>query len=165
MTSEQRGLLAYISKCILGCVLVFALASIFQFPEMGWLLISLVLVLSPDGKEALALAVARIKSNLAASAVSLLVLQLSLPAVLAIAIGFIFTLVVCYLAKIMEGSRSALAAVVIVTLHEPGSFPGRTALERSFFVVSGCLLGLLVTYIFHLKLPSAVLPEPPKSPE
>lgn len=149
MNADQRGLLIYMAKCSVGCLTVFGLADWFQLPELGWLLISLVLVLSPDGKDALQLAVSRILANIAAAVASLLVLTLHLPDVGTIALGFVITLLICYVCRIMSGSRSALAGVVVIALHEEGPFTGYTALERAFFVISGCALGLIITMIFH----------------
>jgi hypothetical protein len=52
----------------------------------------------------------------------------------------------------MAGSRSALAAVVIIMLHEPGGHFWDAALQRAGSVVAGCFLGLVITFAFHRSL-------------
>ena len=52
----------------------------------------------------------------------------------------------------MAGSRSALAAVAIIILHEPGPHLWDAAAERAAMVIAGCLLGLLITFVFHRRL-------------
>ena len=48
---------------------------------------------------------------------------------------------------------ATLAAMIIILLHQEGTFAGThlwdSALSRIIAVVSGCILGLLVTYVFH----------------
>lgn len=57
MKSDHKQLLHYIAKCITGTALAFVLFSLFHFPELTWFLVSMMLVLSPDRKDAIPLAV------------------------------------------------------------------------------------------------------------
>jgi len=52
----------------------------------------------------------------------------------------------------MAGSRSALAAAVIIMLHEPGAHPWDAAVKRAASVIAGCILGLAITLVFHRRL-------------
>ncbi|HXC64331.1 MAG TPA: hypothetical protein VNZ67_08230, partial [bacterium] len=54
--------------------------------------------------------------------------------------------------KAMAGSRSALAAVVILMLREPGAHVWDGALGRLLSVAAGCVAGLLITLAFHRAL-------------
>lgn len=44
-----------------------------------------------------------------------------------------------------------MAATIIILLHEEGRHVWDTALDRVVQVLSGCVLGLLITYVFHFK--------------
>jgi uncharacterized integral membrane protein len=66
----------------------------------------------------------------------------------------------------MAGVRSALAAVVIIQTHGPASIQMAEAtssvppsITRMIAVISGCLFGLLITFLFHdvFRLSKAVL--------
>ncbi len=153
---EIKQLLIYIAKCITGVALVFLLSSLLHYPDYGWCIISVILVLSPDSKEAVPLAVTRIKANLIGGLVSVLLLLFGTAGIFTISAAMAITIVLCYVFKLMAGSRSALAAVIIIMLHtmELGTTHGfwQTTLERIISVIIGCVLGLVVTFIFHQKL-------------
>jgi uncharacterized membrane protein YgaE (UPF0421/DUF939 family) len=71
---------------------------------------------------------------------------------LIVAIALAITIIVCYMFKLMVGVRSALAAVIIVMMHETAEYRSwNTALQRILAVVAGCLIGLLITLVFHRK--------------
>jgi len=64
--------------------------------------------------------------------------------------------------KLENPTRSALAATIIVTLHESGKHIWDAAFERVVAVVAGCLLGLIITFIFHSRFtnrPAEVQPQ------
>jgi uncharacterized membrane protein YccC len=173
-TSEEKpelspkSLLLYIAKCMLGTGLIFLLSRLLQYPDIIWCLISLLLVLSPDSKEAIPLALTRIKANLIASIASLLCLAIDLPDAVTVCLAIALTIAFCYVFKVMEGSRSGVAAAVVVTLHIPATHFWDPALQRALSVVVGCTLGLLITFAFHRDLPRKSEPpatEPNKSPE
>jgi uncharacterized membrane protein YgaE (UPF0421/DUF939 family) len=108
--------------------------------------------LSPDSKEAIPLAVNWIKANMTGGAASLLSLLLGPPSPALVSLAMGLTIALCYLFKVMNSSRTALAAVVIVMFHGAGAHVWDTPLERVISVVVGCLPGLLVTYAFHRKI-------------
>lgn len=155
MTPEIKNLLIYISKCVTGCIVIFLLSWFFNYPDITWSIISVMLVLTPESDEAIPLAITRIKSNLIAGAASLLFLLFFPANPITIIVVIIVTILLCYKFKVMTGSRAAIAAVIIIMFHgieySQRSFWSVT-LERISSVVIGCLIGLLVTILFHKKL-------------
>lgn len=60
------------------------------------------------------------------------------------------TVVLCHLFNVMSGSRPALAAAIIIILHDHQGVPmWDTALLRMLAVVAGCIAGLGITALFH----------------
>ena len=153
---EPRSVVLYVAKCVSGGALVFLLARLLGYSDydLTWVLISLVLVLSPDNTESIPLALTRIKANVAASAASLACLAIGPPSPVTICIAFALAIGVCYLAQAMTATRTALAAVVIIMLHKAGEPVWATAFERTLSVIAGCVLGLGVTFVFHRGLAS-----------
>ena len=155
MTPEIKNLLIYISKCVTGCIIIFLLSWFFSYPDITWSIISVMLVLTPESDEAIPLAITRIKSNLIAGAASLLFLLFFPATPITIIVVIIVTILLCYKFKVMTGSRAAIAAVIIIMLHgmeyNQDSFWSVT-LERISSVVIGCIIGLIITILFHKKL-------------
>lgn len=142
----------YIAKCVTGIILVFTLASYLHYTDISWCLISVMLVLSPDGKDAMMLAMTRIKANVTGGVASLICLLLGTPTMVTIGLAIAIAISLCYGFKIMAASRSALAAVIIIMLHQntgPEYHLWTTALLRCAGVTAGCLLGLFITFIYH----------------
>jgi uncharacterized membrane protein YgaE (UPF0421/DUF939 family) len=152
MTDRIKSLLIYAGKVATGTISVFTLSSLFQYADVGWCLISVMLVLSPDGRDSLTLAVTRIKANLVGATVGVAFLLLGVPNMWMIALALVVTLAICYLLKLDAGIRSALAATIIIMMHETGKHFWDTAIERIIAVLTGCVLGLLITFIFHFKI-------------
>jgi len=152
MNERIKSLLTYAAKCVTGTLLVFIIASFFDYTDIGWCLISVMLVLSPDGKESVPLAVTRIKANIVGAAVGMLCLCISHNNMWVLSLALALTVAFCYLFKLDAGIRSALAATIIIMLHEAGKHPWDSAIERVINVMAGCLLGLLITFVFHFEL-------------
>ncbi|MVN21931.1 FUSC family protein [Mucilaginibacter arboris] len=150
MDQKQIDFLLYVLKCLIGAAIGFFIYR--AFPEGGaWTLVSILLVLSPEGKDAINLAEVRIKANLVGAGTGLLLFFLHPPAFFMICLGVIIVLVVCELLKLQVAARSALASVVIICIHESGKYFWQIAVERAGGVVGGCLIALLITYIVHYK--------------
>jgi len=147
MRLSHKNLLLYSAKCMIGSAIVFSMAYIFNYRDISWFLISTMLVLSPDAKESMPLALTRIKANLAGGATSLAFLLLGLSGPAGISMALLATIILCQIFKIMDSSRIALAAVVII-MHG-AEFHWSIVLERIVSVAGGCLLGLAITYVFH----------------
>jgi uncharacterized membrane protein YgaE (UPF0421/DUF939 family) len=160
-----KRLLIYICKCVAGALLVFLLARLLNYHDYIWCLISVMLVLSPDGTDAVALAMSRIKANLVGAGAGLLMLLVHPSPIVMVCGGIAITAAVCTLLKLEPATRSALAATIIVTLHEAGKHVWDTALERIIAVLAGCLLGLLITFVFHSRFNTRPAEAPAHHPE
>jgi uncharacterized membrane protein YgaE (UPF0421/DUF939 family) len=154
MNDRLKSLLVYAAKCATGSFLVFFIASLINFKDSGWCLISVMLVLSADGKDSVSLALTRIKANLVGASVGLICLLISPTNVWILSIALVITLALCYLFNFDAGIRSALAATVIIMFHQEGKHVWDAALVRVISVLAGCVLGLIITFIFHLKATS-----------
>jgi uncharacterized membrane protein YccC len=152
MNSEWKNLLLYMAKCITAVLVVFGLGRLFEYQEIIWPLVSAILVLTPDSAEAVPLAAARIGANLIASAASLVFMLAGAANIVTISLALCLTIALCWLFRLMAGSRSALAAVIIIMMHEPGAHPWDAAMKRAASVIGGCLLGLIITFVFHRRL-------------
>ncbi len=73
-------------------------------------------------------------------------------------------LCLCYLFKLDTGARSALAATIIIMLHPEGQHVWDTALERVIAVLAGCLLALIITFVFHFRDKNIALKDPLTQP-
>ena len=159
--SLDRPIYLYMGKCAASCAVAYGASLLFPGQDMSWLLISIVLVLSPDGAESIPLAITRIKANLLGAASSLLLMCFALPPLLALAIALMMTVALCQFCNVMSGSRPALAAVIIILLHHhEGIHLWDTALLRLLAVVAGCAAGLAITFLFHGKFWSANMEKP-----
>lgn len=106
-------------------------------------------VLSPEGKDALDLALTRIKANCVGAAVGIPILLLLVPAPWKMVIGAAVSLYACDRLGLNVAARSTLAAMIIVLIQREGAHPWDGAVNRVLAVVTGCLLGWAVTYVFH----------------
>jgi len=146
----DKTLTVYIAKCVSGILLCSLLAVFFQeWIDYSWSLISVVLVLSPEGTDAVTLSVSRIKANFVGAVVGVMLLFSQVPSPWNIAVGAALSLFICYQLKLQAAARSTLAAVIIILLHHEGANLWSAALGRVGAVITGCILGLIITYIFH----------------
>lgn len=151
MNLRYKTLAIYTAKCVTGIILCFYItAFIKEWVDYTWCLISVILVLSPEGKDALELSLTRIKANLVGAATGVLIILFHIPSPWNIVAGAAIALFVCDQLKLNSGARSTLAAVIIILLHpEEGVHFWDSALSRIVAVILGCLLGLIITYVFH----------------
>lgn len=149
---ERQELMVYMVKCLTGLVAVVGAAYYWRYHDIGWCLVSVLLVLSPDSREAVPLALTRIKANGVAAGICALCLGLLPAGYLVIAFALASTIGLCYLGRLMGGCRSALAATSIILLHDPvlsRAAVWQAAWLRLGSVVVGCGLALLITLVFH----------------
>ena len=141
----------YMLKCCLAAVAVYAARPWLPVDEANWVwfFISMILVQSPDSAEAMPLALTRIQANIVASFFALLALLVGLSGPIAMCAAFCASIAFCYWRKMMQASRAALAAVIIILLHPQGQHVWDAALERGIYVVMGCVAGLAITLPFH----------------
>ena len=64
MSERFKGLAVYALKCVAAAAIVFMLAELLGHAEVAWCLVSAVLVLSPDSREAVPFTLARVGANL-----------------------------------------------------------------------------------------------------
>ena len=151
MMDEKENLkyfICYALECFLGTIIGYYLY-LFH-PVMGlWSLLSIILVLSPDRKDAMNLALGRIKANLIGSSTGLMCFAIFPVGLVTTCIGVMTTLLICKLLKLELASRTAMISVLIVTIHEPGEYFWEIAIERAIGVGVGCLIGVILTYIFY----------------
>ena len=67
MNDTHKNLLLYITKCIAAVSFIYVLSDLFHYPDIGWCLVSAVMVLSPSAQDALPVARTRIAANLVGS--------------------------------------------------------------------------------------------------
>ncbi len=154
LSARNKTLAIYAAKCVTGIFLCFPIFIFLNhWVDYTWSLISVMLVLSPEGKDALDLALTRIKANFVGAGTGILILLLHISSPWNLAAGAIISLFICDRLALNAGARSTLAAMIIILLHQEGTIAGThlwdSALSRIVAVVIGCLLGLLITYVFH----------------
>src|ERR1041385_6544599 len=148
--NKNKMMLIYIAKCVSGVLLCSLLSLFFSlWIDYAWSLISVMLVLSPEGKDAVELSLARIKANLVGAGVGLLMLVSQIPWPWNIAIGAALALFICDRLKLNTAARSTLAAVIIILLQPESQNVWSSAINRVGAVITGCVLGLLITFVFH----------------
>lgn len=146
-----KRLLIYAAKCVTGVLLVLGLSWATNYKDIIWVLISVMLVLSPDGSDAVTLAVTRIKANVVGGLAGFLLILIHPNMIFMMCTAVFITVIICNLLNLEAATRTALAATIIVMTHEAGAHVWDTAVARVISVLAGCLLGLLITFIFHNK--------------
>lgn len=144
-----RSYFVYTTKVVSVTIIVFILSTLFWYDDIRWCLISALLILSPDGKDAIQLAITRIKANIIGAGVALLFLLISPVNLWSLSLALVSSLCVSYLLKLDMGARSALVATIIIMMNEVGTHVWLTAFERVVAVLGGCTLGIIITFIFH----------------
>ena len=135
----------YAIRCIIGFLIGYVLYLEFPEFELYWTIISILLVISPEGKDSRRLTVERVKANLVGSSVGLLCFMLPAPEVVLMVLGIVLGILICYLFDLMNVARTAVVALIIVLIHEQETMTPFAAIERFVSVTLGCLIGLAVT--------------------
>ena len=150
MSNRERALsfLIYVAKFITGALLVYLVNWFIPFVDVGWSLVSLALILSPEGKDSLQLAFNRIKGNAIGAMVGYLCLLIAPATMWMLLIALVVTMLLCYIFYAEAGVRFALVATVIVMLRR-SPYSWDTAFERIVSVAAGSLIALLSTIIFQ----------------
>lgn len=140
-------LIIYIIRCILGFLAGYFLMLKFPQYELFWGLLSIILVISPEGKDSRRLTVERVKSNFIGSAVGLFCHLIDETKISVLILGIIITSIICYLFKVMNMSRVAIVAFLIVMLQTSNHTNIETPILRFATVGIGCIIGLTITII------------------
>ena len=138
----------YMIKCLLGLSAGYWLFVKFPNYPFYWTLISILLVMAPDPKDSSKLALERVIANMIGSGIGLLLFIINAPGLLLMGIGIIATITICSLLKLLTIGRSALAAMLIVMIHEKSGNTWQIALERLGCVALGCTIALLISISF-----------------
>ncbi len=96
MNDRIKSLLIYAAKCAAGTLSVFTLSSLLHYADVGWCLISVMLVLSADGKDSVTLAFTRIKANVLGGIIGVICLLISPTNMWLITAAITATLSFCY---------------------------------------------------------------------
>jgi uncharacterized membrane protein YgaE (UPF0421/DUF939 family) len=143
----NSNVLIYSLKCAIGFLVGFSLYAIFPQYEVNWAILSIILVLSPEDKEAKRLALERMKANLIGSVIAVVLFFFHEPNLQMMIIGALLVIAVCYLFGLLNVSRTALATLIIILLYEQEKTSWIGAAERLICVVGGCLIGLGITLV------------------
>lgn len=149
MKIRYKSLLVYVLKNITAVALSYLISLWVSWLDFAWCLISAVLVLSPEGTDAMPLAVTRIKANLTGAFSGFIILLIDLPKPYNMAAGAVISLFLCDLFKLNAGAKSTLAAMIIVLMHPEGAHLWDASLGRISSVIGGCFLGLIITFLYH----------------
>ena len=150
VSSSRQALLIYILKCVAGTLAVFSISILIHYKNLAWALISVILVLSPEGDDTVKIAFNRIKANAIGAGIGLLCLLSGYSNMWTMSLAVAITLVVSHFLNLDASTRTALAATIIIMLHQPGTHLWDTAVDRLIAVMAGGALGLLITFVFHL---------------
>ncbi|WP_372473026.1 FUSC family protein [Capnocytophaga sp. ARDL2] len=140
-------LAVYLIRCLIGFLLGYFLMLKFPKYELFWLLLSIILVISPEEKDSRRLTFERVKSNFIGSCVGTVIYMIHDKSVLLLCIGIVITAIVCYLFKVMNMARVAIVSFLIVMLQSHVSEEVLTPLIRFSTVAIGCLIGLSITVL------------------
>lgn len=144
--------IVYTIRCVIGFLIGYFLIEAFPQHELFWVLLSIILVISPDENDAKKLTIERSKSNFIGSISGLLVFFIPIDDVYKITLGILIAISICRFADLMNVARSAIVALLIVLIeHKTDSYWAPA--ERFIFVSLGCFIGLFITlvtsYIFN----------------
>ncbi|ALL05937.1 hypothetical protein AQ505_10790 [Pedobacter sp. PACM 27299] len=142
--------LIYLLKCLIGVIICYLLYKYIPQYPFYWSLVSVVVALSPDNSNTLAYD--RMKANLLGCTVGLCLYPIHISYLLILCLGVTLTIALGLAFRITQTLRSALAALVIVTIQEQLEKHWYIAVERVGCVVAGCLVALLVTMFFNMLL-------------
>jgi uncharacterized membrane protein YgaE (UPF0421/DUF939 family) len=147
---NNRQVFIYIVECIIGICICYTMYTFFPQHQFFWSMVSVVLVIAPDGKNSNQLAFDRMKANILGSSIGLLLFLIHPPNLFLICIGVILTIVIGTFLKHNTAMRSSLSSLVIVMIHEEQqNSTWHIALERMGCVIFGCIVGLLITITFN----------------
>jgi uncharacterized membrane protein YgaE (UPF0421/DUF939 family) len=137
----------YLLKCLTGVIICYILYKEFPQYPFYWAIVSVVVALAPDNSNRQAYD--RMKANILGCAVGLSLYPVHIPNLVLLCLGITFTIAIGIALRLTSTLRSAMAALVIVLIHEEQVKEWYLPLERVLCVVAGCLAALIVTLIFN----------------
>lgn len=142
--------IVYAVRCLLGFFIGYFLMLKFPELELFWTLLSIILVISPEGKDSQKLTIDRVRSNFIGSIVGLICHFIHATNLYILLLGIIVTIIICYLFKVMNMSRVAIVAFLIVMLQSHTLNENIAPIIRFLTVAIGCLIGLSITVFTSL---------------
>lgn len=149
MPPQKRNTAIYIGKVTTAIVLCYLLSLAVSRVDYIWAMISAILVMSPEGKDAVQLSVIRIKGNIIGVVVGVFFLFAGLENPVNVIAGGSVAVFACHRLKLMAGARATLVALVITLLHTDSVDHWGAAVTRVAAVVAGCAIALIATELFH----------------
>lgn len=146
--SFKPAVFIYMLKCVVGLSVCYVLYINFPEHQFYWSMISVLLALAPEENDGNRLAYERIKANITGSVIGLVIFLIHPPNLFLLCLGVVLTIAAGVVLKLENATRSALAAVMIVTLYEQRQSSWHIAFERMFCVIAGCIVALVVTLVF-----------------
>ncbi|MES2799866.1 MAG: FUSC family protein [Bacteroidota bacterium] len=144
LKSLQSQFWIYASRCIIGFLIGYLLSLQFPQYDLFWAMLSIILVISPDEKEARQITIDRVKSNFIGSLSGLMVFFLDTTEVVKTSIGIFVAIVFCKIFNLMSVARTAVVTVVIIIIgHQTTTLIA--PIERFISVFVGCMIGLSIT--------------------
>lgn len=138
--------IVYVVRCLIGFMIGYILMHKFPEFDLFWTLISIILVISPEEKQARQLTIDRFKSNFLGSLSGLAVFFLPIDDLYKIVCGIILTCVLCRVFSLLNVARSAIVALLIILIeHKDDDLLAPIA--RFTSVAVGCFIGLGVTLV------------------
>jgi uncharacterized membrane protein YgaE (UPF0421/DUF939 family) len=137
----------YALKCVIGVSICYMLYELWPQYPFNWALVSVVLALSPDNSNKQA--INRIIANVLGCGVGILLFPLPIPNLAAILIGVVLVIALGERLNLSETIRTALSALLIVTLQEYKLKIWYIPLERVLCVMTGCIVAVLLTFLFN----------------
>ena len=122
--SIGSDLIIYGFKCIIGFLIGYQLYLGFPEYELYWTMLSIILVISPEAKDARRLSIERFKSNLIGSGIGLFCYFIHAPNVYMLVLGIVLSIATCYFFNLMNVARTAIVALIIVLIHEQNKCHG-----------------------------------------
>ncbi|MHC5308789.1 FUSC family protein [Myroides sp. LJL116] len=141
----------YSVRCTLALIIGHILLQKLPDYQMMWTLISIILVISPEGQNSKKLSIERFKSNLVGSIAGLVCLEIEpSPDFWMCLFGFFLTIITCFIFNILNMARVALVALIIILIQpqpsqEASKIVEATPLIRALSVTLGCFIGLAIT--------------------
>ncbi|MGG5505397.1 MULTISPECIES: FUSC family protein [unclassified Myroides] len=142
----------YTIRCLIGFCIGYYLFIHFKDHETLWTIISIILVISPEGQNSKKLSIERFKSNLVGSVVGLICLEIHTPNLYVILFGIVLTILICYFFKILNMARVALVALVIILVQPSTGITEMTPLFRFLAVTIGCVIGLTIVILTSIPI-------------
>jgi uncharacterized membrane protein YgaE (UPF0421/DUF939 family) len=132
------------------------------FPQhqFFWSMISIMLVLAPDGGDSTKLAFERMEANVVGSTIGMLLYLLHKPNLILLCVGVVVTIAVGTKLRLENAIRSALVSLIIVMVGEQQNNSWKIALERIGCVIAGCVIALLITFASNFLLPKQTQTKP-----